>query len=58
MVDLLKFTFNKKKYWIELQPYSTTKLAAKFCPIFNYVGPKKILGLSQIFFKNKKLLKF
>ena len=53
MVDLLKFTFNKKTL-NRVVALVLAKFVAKFCPKFNYVGPKKNLGWSQSFFKDKK----
>ena len=57
MVDLLKFTFNKK-ILNRVVALVSTKFVAKFCPKFNYVGPKKHLGWSQSFFKDKKIINF
>ena len=41
MVDLLKFTFNKKTLNRVVALLVVAKFVAKFCPKFNYVGPKK-----------------
>ena len=44
IMKLLKFISNKKN----------TEFVAKLCPKFNYIGPKKNLRWSHIFFKVKK----
>ena len=54
IVDFSKFTSNRKNIeWssnFALQDYNHV-FFVKLCSKFNYVGPKKYLGWSQIFFK-------
>ena len=57
MVDLLKFTFNKKTL-NRVVALVLAKFVAKFCPKFNYVVPKRNLGWSQSYFKDKKNINF
>ena len=57
-MDLLKFIINKKNIkWscsLSLQP----SLLSNFVQKFSYVGPKKNLGLSLSFFKDKQIINF
>ena len=57
MVDLL-FTFNKKTLNRVVALLVLAKFVAKFCPKFNYVVPKRNLGWSQSYFKDKKNINF
>ena len=64
-MDLLKFTINKKYIYIYILngvvALAYNQVYCQICQKFSYVGPKKNLGLSQKFFKDKKnhkILKF
>ena len=53
-MDLSKFTFNKKILnGVVVTTYNQVR--CQIFPKFNYVGPKKNVGLSQSFFKDKML---
>ena len=54
MVDLLKFTINKKKILNGVVAFAYNQVCCQICQKFSYVGYKKNLGLSQKIFKDKK----
>ena len=54
MVDLSKFTFNKKN----IEWSCSLSLQPSILPKFNYVGSKKNLRWSQSFFNDKKIINF
>ena len=57
MVDLLKFTFNKKilnRVVALIYNHACCQILSR---IF-YVGPKKNLGWSKSFFKDKEIINF
>ena len=58
MVNLLKFTFIKKNLLNRVVISVYNQVCCQILSKFNYVGPKKHLGWSQNFFKDKKIINF